>query len=225
MAIGAPSARGSEPGGILQLLDEMDSSYSTVKDYVGVLNSQERVDGKLGARQTALFKFQRPLKIYMKFTDGPSKVVDALYVKGSHGNKLLVRRRWALGLLTLSLDPKGWMAMSGNRHPITELGFGFLLAEFRRNIEQAIRLGEHEILQLTDETYNGRPATRVEGRFFPQGGRKYYCSRYIIHIDKILNLPVGNTFFDAKDEVFEDYVFKNIKLNVGLTAADFSLNQ
>jgi hypothetical protein len=124
--------------------------------------------------------------------------------------------------MTLSLDPRGSLAMSRNRHPITEVGFGFLLAEFRRNIEPAIRSGELEIMGLSDETCNGRPATVVEARCLSHEARKYYCARFIMHVDKELLLPVRDVFYDGNDEMFEDYVFTDVKLNVGLTATDFS---
>ena len=196
--IGVPSVGAFDPKEMLVLLDEMDSSYSNVNDYVGVFHKQERMGGKLNERDTALFKFQKPFKVYMKFIDGPSAGAEALYVEGSYENKLLVRRGGILGFMTLSLDPKGSLAMSRNRHPVTELGFGFLLAEFRRNIEPAIRSGEFEIIRLTDEIFNGRPATVVEGRFLSHGEKKYYCARFIMHIDKELLLPVGNLFYDEK---------------------------
>jgi hypothetical protein len=77
-------------------------------------------------------------------------------------------------------------------------------------------------MRLTDDTFKGRPATSVEGRFVSHGGGEYYCARFIIHIDKELLLPVGDVFYDGKDEMFEDYVFTDVKLNVGLTATDFS---
>ena len=158
----------------------------------------------------------------MKFDDGPSKGTEALYAEGSYENKLLVRRGGILGFLTLSLDPIGLLATAGHRHPITELGFGFVLDELRRNMEPAVRSGELEIMRLTDETFNGRPATLVEGRLLPHGSRKYYCARFVIHIDKELLLPVGDVFYDEKDQMFEEYVFTDVKLNVGLTAMDFS---
>ncbi|MGA3119028.1 MAG: DUF1571 domain-containing protein [Syntrophobacteraceae bacterium] len=222
MGIGAPSVGASHPMQMLKLLDEMDSSYSRVNDYVAVFHSLERIDGKLYGEQTALLKFQKPFKVYMKFIGGPSKGTEALYVEGSYENKLLVRRGGILGFMPFSLDPRGSLAMSRSRHPVTELGFGFLLTEFRRNIEPAIGSGELEILRLTDETFKGRPATVVEGRLLSNGGRKYYCARFIIHIDKELLLPVGDVFYDGHDEMFEDYVFTDVKLNVGLTAMDFS---
>jgi hypothetical protein len=211
-----------DPRQMLTLLDEMDSSYSSVNDYVGVFHKQERIGGKLNERETALIKFQKPFKVYMKFIDNPSCGTEALYAEGSYENKLLVRRGGILEFMTFSLDPKGSLAMSRNRHPITELGFGFLLDEFRRNFEPAIRSGELDIMRLTDDTFKGRPATVVEGRFLSHEGRKYYCTRFIIHIDKELLLPVGDVFYDGKDEMFEDYAFTDVKLNVGLTATDFS---
>ncbi len=224
IVIGEPSARAFDPMDMLRLLDEMDSSYSKVNDYVGVFRKQERIDGKLNEAETALLKFQKPFKVYMKFTGGPSTGTEALYVEGSYENKLLVRRGGILGVMTLSLDPRGSLAMSENRHPVTELGFGFLLAEFRRNIEPAIRSGELEIVRQSDETFNGRPAIVVEGRCSSHGGRKYYSARFIMHIDKELLLPVGDVFYDGNDEMFEDYVFTDVKINVGLTDTDFSRN-
>ena len=222
MGAGAPLVEASDSKEMLKLLDEMDSSYSRVNDYVGVLHNRERVGRELDESRTELFKFQKPFKVYMKFNDGPSKGTEALYAEGSYANKLLVRREGILGLLTLSLDPRGLLAMSGNRHPITEVGFGFLLDEFRRNMEPAARSGELEITRLTDEIFNGRPATVVEGKLLPHGSRRYYCARFVIHIDKELLLPIGNIFYDEKDEMFEEYVFTDVKLNVGLTAMDFS---
>ena len=222
LGIAAPSAGAFDPRTMLRLLDEMDSSYSRVNDYVAVFYNQERIGGKLDEGQAVLLKFQKPFKVYMKFNEGPSKGTEALYAEGSYENKLLVRQGGILGFMTFSLAPRGSLAMSRKRHPVTEVGFGFLLAEFRRNIEPAIQSGEFEIMRLTDETFNGRPATMVEGRFLSHGGRKYYCDRFVIHIDKELLLPVGDAFYDEKDEMFEDYVFADVKLNVGLKAMDFS---
>ena len=225
MGIGATSAAGAvDPGKMIELLDEMDASYSRVNDYAAAFYNQERVGGELDDGQTILLKFQKPFKVYMKFVDGGSKGTEALYVKGSYENKLLVRPTGFLGFMTLSLDPKGLLAMTRKRHPVTEIGFGFLLDEVRRNIEPAARSGELEIVRLADEIFQGRPATVVEGRLVPNGRKKYYCARFIIHIDKELLLPVGDAFYDGSDEMFEDYVFTNVKLNVGLTAMDFSRN-
>jgi hypothetical protein len=53
-------------------------------------------------------------------------------------------------------------------------------------------------MRLTDEIFNGRPATVVEGGLLSHGGRKYYCARFNIHVDKELLLSVGDVFYDGK---------------------------
>jgi negative regulator of sigma E activity len=72
----------------------------------------------------------------------------------------------------------------------------------------------------TFQNFSRQNQSKAEG--VPHRGRKYYCARFIIHIDKELPLPVRNVFYDEKDEMFEDYAFTDVKLNVGLTATDFS---
>ncbi len=125
MGIGAQLAGAFDPREMLALIDEMDSSYSKVTDYVGVFYNQERIGGKLDDGQTSLVKFQKPFKVYMKFIDGPSKGTEALYVEGCYENKMLVRQEGICDCMTFSLDPKGLLAMHRKRHPVTELGFGF----------------------------------------------------------------------------------------------------
>ena len=106
MGIGAPSVGAFDPGEMLTLLDKMDSSYSRVNDYVGVFHKQERICGKLNERETALFKFQKPFKVYMKFIGGPSTEAEALYVEDSYDNKLLVRRGGILEFMAFGWTPR-----------------------------------------------------------------------------------------------------------------------
>ena len=207
---------------ILSLLTQMEASYARIADYTAVFRKQERVDGKLLPEETTLLKFQKPLKVYMKWTEEPFKGTEALYVDGNNGNKLLVHRGGILGLLTLSLDPRGSLAMTGNRHPITEVGFGYLIEGLIDNIKTALEHGELEIIRLAEGPLRGRSAIVVEARFVPRPGRRYYTSRMICHIDKELLLPTGAAFYDDNDLLFERYTYSDARLNVGLTPEDFS---
>jgi hypothetical protein len=150
------------------------------------------------------------------------KGTEALYVKGQNVNKLIAHRGGILGVVTLAMDARGPLAMKGNRHPITEAGFGFIIGEIRRDLERALRHGDFEIMRMGEEAFGGRPATVVEARFNPREGRKYYAFRMVIHIDKELLLPVGNVFFDEKEVLFEKYSFTDVRLNLGLGNTDFS---
>jgi outer membrane lipoprotein-sorting protein len=207
---------------LLSLVTRMESSYARVSDYTAVFRKQERLDGKLLPEDTILLKFQKPLKVYMKWIQDPSKGTEALYVDGSNGNKLLVHRGGILGILTLSLDPRGSLALTKNRHPITEVGFGYLIDGLQRNIRMALLHGEFEIIRLAEETFRGRSATIVEGRFLARGGRTYYASRMVFYFDTELQLPVGAAFYDEGDALLERYSYSDVKLNVGLTPLDFS---
>ncbi len=207
---------------VFTLVEKMESSYASVNDYQAVFNKQERVNTKLLPEETILLKFQKPLKVYMKWIGEPLKGTEALYVQGKNDNKLIGHRGGVLGVVTLSLDPRSSITMKNNHHPITEVGFGFIIKEFRRNLVVALRHGEIQIDRMEDEDFKGRPSTVVEARFTPREGRKYYASRMVIHIDKEFLLPVGNALFDEKDVLFEKYTYTDVKLNVGLTEMDFS---
>ena len=217
-----PTAGADQRERLLSLLTRIESSYARINDYTAVFRKQERVDGKLLPEDTILLKFQKPLKVYMKWIQDPSKGTEALYVDGSNGNKLLVHRGGILGILTLSLDPRGSLALTKNRHPITEVGFGYLIDGLQRNIRMALLHGEFEIIRLAEETFRGRSATVVESRFLARGGRTYHASRMVFHIDTELQLPVGAVFYDEADALFERYSYSDVKLNVGLTPLDFS---
>ncbi len=218
----SPASGADQRERLLSLVTRMESSYARVSDYTAVFRKQERVDGKLLPEETTLLKFQKPLKVYMKWIEDPSKGTEALYVDGSNGNKLLVHRGGLLGILTLSLDPRGSLAMTRNRHPITEVGFGYLIDGLQRNIRTALLHGELEVIRLAEETFRGRSATVVQAKFTPRAGRTYYTSRMVFHIDTELQLPVGAVFYDEADTLIERYSYSDVKLNVGLTSLDFS---
>ncbi|HLC20748.1 MAG TPA: DUF1571 domain-containing protein [Candidatus Methylomirabilis sp.] len=218
----SPASGADQRERLLSLLTRIESSYARINDYTAVFRKQERVDGKLLPEDTILLKFQKPLKVYMKWIQDPSKGTEALYVDGSNGNKLLVHRGGILGILTLSLDPRGLLALTKNRHPITEVGLGYLIDGLQRNIRRALLHGEFKIIRLAEETFRGRSATVMEAKFTPHAGGTYYASRMVFYIDTELQLPVGAVFYDEADALFERYSYSDVKLNVGLTPLDFS---
>ncbi len=216
-----PTAAAGPRETLLSLLAQMEASYARVNDYTTVFRKQERVDGTLLPEETTFLKFQKPLKVYLKWVEDPFKGTEALFVDGDT-NTLLVHRGGILGFLTLRLDPKGSLAMMGNRHPITEVGFGHLIDGLQRNIKTALLHDEFQIIRLTEETFRGRPAIVVEAKFSSRPGRTYHASRMVCHIDKELLLPIGAAFYDEKDGLFERYSYSDVRLNVGLTSLDFS---
>ncbi|MGO9313245.1 MAG: DUF1571 domain-containing protein [Syntrophobacteraceae bacterium] len=214
---------GSDPGrAVLTLLTQLESSYAGIEDYTAVFQKQERVDGELLPEETILLKFQKPLKVYMKWIEGPHQGREALYVEGENENKMIAHEGGIRRFITLSLAPAGPSAMEGNRHPITEVGFGHILDGLHKDIKTAVEHDELEIIRIGEEQFKNRSGIILEARSVPRGERKYYASRMVLHVDRELMLPVDTAFYDDKGDLFERYVYTDVRLNVGFTSKDFS---
>ncbi|MBF0480882.1 MAG: DUF1571 domain-containing protein [Desulfovibrionaceae bacterium] len=205
---------------LLALLGQMEASYARIQDYTAVFQKKERWRDKPLPEERIMVKFQKPMKVYMKWLDGPAK--EALYVNGEYNNKVLARCDGLLGLVTWTFNPTDSALMDRNRHPITDLGFGFIIEMMRRDIPVALDKGEIEIVRMDEEIFNGRPATTIELRFAPKDGRWYYTSHAIFHVDKEYLLPVGVTCYDEREVMQEQYSYQDVKLNAGLSENDFS---
>jgi outer membrane lipoprotein-sorting protein len=216
----AQAGASDESSALLTLLDKVESSYAHIRDYTAIFQKTERVDRKLKEEDSILVKFQKPLKVYMKWLDIPGK--EALYVDGENSNKVIAHCPGLLGLWSWSFKPTDPALMNDNRHPITDIGFGYIIEVMRRDIPVALEHKEMEVIRIGEEPYAGRPTTVVEAKFTPHDGRKYYTTRMVCHIDKENMLPIGIACFDEKDALQEQYSYKDVKLNVGLTETDFS---
>ena len=217
-----PSPGNDRTRAVLTLLTQLESSYAGIEDYTAVFQKQERVDGELLPEETILLKFQKPLKVYMKWIKGPHQGREALYVEGENDNKVIAHEGGFRRFVTLSLDPAGPTAMEGNRHPITEVGFGHILDGLHKDIHTAVEHDEFEIVRIGEEQFKNRPGIVLEARTVPRGERKYYASRMVLHVDRELMLPVDTSFYDDKGDLFERYVYTDVRLNVGITPKDFS---
>ena len=49
----------------------------------------------------------------------------------------------------------------------------------------------------------------------------YYCYRAVLNLDFEMKVPVKIQIFDWDDNLVESYLYENLKLNAGLTDADF----
>jgi len=213
-------ATGEDGSQLITMLEQMEASYAKLNDYTATFQKQERVGEKLNDREQIFVKFAKPFKVYMKWLETAPK--EALYVNGEYGGKVLAHCPGLLGLWTWTFYPTDKRLMDGNRHPITEIGFEFIIKMMRQNIPLAIKHGEIQLLSIRDENFDGKPSTRVEAKFTPKDGRKYYTSHIILHVDKEHLMPIGVTCYDDKGNLEEQYGYKDLKVNVGLTALDFS---
>ncbi len=216
-----PNSHGQDDHRLEDWLRQAEDLLERTESYTSIFHKQERIKGWLKTKETVYLRFKRPLKVHMKWIDGPGKGREVFYVEGWNKNRILVREPGALGVVTLNLNPLGPIAMQGSRHPITEAGLGYLIRLFGDNFRRGWVSGELEYWIGGEEILYGRRTLRLEARF-PKDPRKgYYCYRTIMNLDIEKKIPVRVQVFDWEEKLVGDYGYENILLNAGLTDADF----
>ena len=210
----------------------------SIRDYTTTIVKRERIKGELGRSEQMSCKIRRPLaaggqaavpfSVYLKFLQ-PKAVAgrEVLWVENRDGNKMLVREAGFLGVVSSMLDPEGSLAMSGSRYPIWEIGFDVLIA---RMIEKGERDRKQGICNVTINRWvelQGRPCTQIVIEH-PEFNAAYDFHRAEIVIDDELNIPVHYSAYlwppteGASPQLIEQYTYKDVQLDVGLTDTDFS---
>ncbi len=221
LAITATSSLAKEKIDPENWIRDMEAAYLEINSYTAIFHKQEQINGKLREEETIFVKFKKPFKIYMKWIKNPYNGREALYVEGWNENRMVIYESTLIGGVTVNLDPKGFIAMKGNRHPITDSGIGNLVKLIGDNLTKGIKDGELAFKERGEETVYHRKTNKVELVFSKDKARGYYCYRAIINIDFKKNLPLKVQIYDWNNNLIENYGYENLKLNVGLTDTDF----
>lgn len=210
---------------------------TNVFDYTALMVKRERVNGNLGDVEYMRIKVRNdrdtatghtPLSIYMSFVKPKAvKGREVIWVKGENDGKLMVHEGSGVGSLkTFHLDPNGWLAMKGNRYPISEAGLENLIV---RLIEKASRdraAGQCVVNYREGAKINGRSCSMIEVIHAEQRA-PYEFHKAQVFIDDELQLPVRYASYGwptragGKPVLMEEYTYVDVQLNVGLTDADF----
>lgn len=212
----------AETFSIADVLKKSAASYEKVDNYTCLFSKREQVKGNIIEENNIIYKFKKPLSIYMKWTEGSKKNTEAIYVEGKFSNELQVHMGGLLNFHNFSLDPKGSMAMKDNRHSITEGGVGYIIDLIKQNVALYLNNYGGSIAYKGRQDLEGRDMLLFEAEF-PEG-RGYYGHRMLISIDSKTYLPVKTEIYGWQDEFLEQYYYYKIKLNPGLTDKDFDLN-
>ena len=201
------------------LLAKSRASYEKVSDYRCLFHKKELIRGKLREERAILLKFKKPASFYLKYTEGKNAGVEAIYVEGKYNDELEVHLSGLLSFISLGIDPRGSLALRNNRHPIMEAGTGHILQLIEKNYRMAQGDKESRITFEGESVADGEKALLFKG-IFPKG-KGYYGHTVLVWFDRSLLLPVKITVYGWDNEFLEEYSFKEIKLNVGLTERDF----
>ncbi len=201
-----------------------------IRDYSCTLVKRERIDGELGDYQYIFCKVRhKPFSVYMYFL-GPPKMrgQECIYVEGANNGKLWGHTTGlkARAIGTVSLNPRGMIAMRGNKYPITEVGFLHLTRELIAIGENDTQYGECEVQVFHGAKINGRSCICLQAKHpVPRRNFRFHLAR--IYVDDVYNIPIRYEAYDWPREpggpplLTEEYTYLNVKLNQGFTDLDF----
>jgi outer membrane lipoprotein-sorting protein len=199
------------------------ASYSQVTDYTSTYEKEERAIAN-GEPQRIRLYFRKPLDVRLEWLDDASHVDQiAVYREGFNNGQLLARRMGAFGALlgTVRLNLRSSRALADSRHPITEVGIGYIIDRIGNDLKQ-----QRVSLRATvEDVLDGQPHDRFDfespasvSLAGVEGAR-----RGAAWIDRTVKLPVKVELVDVAGTVLERHRFKDLRLNVGLTDARFTL--
>jgi hypothetical protein len=210
-----------------------------IDDFTAVIVKRERINGTLGDyeymfakirnRKVSDGQLQTPLGVYLVFLK-PSSVKgrEVIYVEGRNDNKLTAHEGGFKGrfLPTVSLQPTSGLAMRGQRYPLTDIGIENLIVKLIERGETARQYPDIECSFRQNAKIKDRSCTVIE-LTQPTKRPDLDFHKAQIFIDDEHNIPLRYVAYDwpshpgAPLEVIEEYTYLDVKLNVGLTAADF----
>ncbi len=205
-----------------------------IRDYTATMVKRERIDGVVGDPEFMAIKVRNrkenagiPLSVYMKFLR-PASVKDreVIWVEGRDDNKLVAHEGSGMLTMTVKLDPNGFIAMRGQRYPITECGIENLVFRLVEKGEYNKKIGGADVEFFEDTKINGRKCLMIQ-LTHPQKRpeTEFYICR--IFIDNELQVPVRYAAYTwpteegGKPVLEEEYTYLDVALNVGLSDRDF----
>ncbi len=218
---------------------------ANVRDYTCNFVKRERVGTKLLPTETATIKVRNrvvqngqivvPLSVHVKF-NGPREIKgrEVLYVEGQNKDKLICKEGGTKGrfLPSIWLRQDSSFIMSSNRYPISQIGM-------TRLAERLIESGRESPVEDCQVKYVH--GAKVDGRTcsflevirptprpgIPVGHNNVNYAQ--VFIDTELMMPIRFVAYDwpakpgERPRLIEQYTYRNIKTNVGLTDKDFSV--
>jgi Protein of unknown function (DUF1571) len=218
----------------------LDHIRSNIADYSAIVIKRERVNGTLGEHEFMYTKVRNrkhengavrvPFSVYMNFLKPASvKGREVIYVEGANGGNITAHEGGMKGrfLPTMNLDPHGMIAMQGQRYPITDFGFENLVVKLIEKGERDRKHGECTVEFRTGaQVEKDRPCTvLVVTHPVPRQYFDFHVAE--IFIDDKLNIPVRYAAYSwpaqegGEKELLEEYTYRDIKLNLNMTNADF----
>jgi hypothetical protein len=217
-----------------------------LQDFTCVLAKRERINGRLGGYEYLATKVRRerkrdervaaPFSVYIQYL-APSKIRGrkVLYVDGRNENKIVVRNGGKrFRNVTVKISPDSDAALRESRYPITQLGLTNVVSRLIERAQDDMRSdptgANTEVTFFRGAKIDDRPCTHirvVHPREAP--GIDFHLAN--IYVDDKLKVPLRVEGYawpktpGDEPRLLEEYTYTRLKLNVGLSDVDFSLDR
>ncbi len=195
----------------------------------GVLSELQSINLKVRHRRVQDGEIAVPMSVYLGFV-GPDSVKgrEVLWVEGQNGGKLIAHETGIRNLMNYYLDPTGYLAMRGQRYPITEIGIEKLTLQL---IDAATRDREHgecEVQTHKNVKVGDHVCDRIEV-VHPIRRDHFDYHRARVYFSRDLNMPIRYAAWSwplkpgGEPVLEEEYTYRNVRVNVGLDDRDFDI--
>lgn len=212
---------------------------TTLNDYTARFVKQELdTSGKMTPESEIQMKVQTrcrnknndaPMRVYLVF-NSPQDLKGREVIWGADlfdGTMAVHEVGLLLGLKTLWLDPTGFLAMQGQRYPISEIGIMKLIDKLIERGEKDRNNPDISVNIIPDQKLDDIPTQVIQIRRSKPSNQEDDFSLAEITLDPKRQLILGYRAFGWPDEpegepvLLESYTYHDVKTNVGLTDADF----
>jgi hypothetical protein len=214
-----------------------------LRDFECMIVKQERIGGELGSRQHIHLKVRShqmrdgrvvtPYSVYANWV-APQEFVGrkVLYVAGWNEGKMRVRKGGGrFNYLKVNLSPFSEGVMAESRYPITDVGIVRVAGRMIDMVEEHILIDPQgantKVAFFKNAKVSGRVCTRIYIEHpEPWPGLGFYQAS--LYVDNKLHVPVRVESYLWPDEetgelpLLEEYTYLKLRLNVGLSDADFA---
>ncbi|MCB9795615.1 MAG: DUF1571 domain-containing protein [Alphaproteobacteria bacterium] len=221
-----PAEEGSAPAVFHEYVKAMSAAAAKMSDAMMTFHRNEYVAGEgMNGPQVIHMKYLRaPTSIYMRWQT-PTPGREVLWVQGQNDGDMWISASRMLP--TLSLDPRGSVAMEGSRNAIMDSSLHRIYGIIAKDTEtvRAHPTWVPEVEDLGASTLYGQ-AVRCFKTFTPKDkDPTLYAYRTDLCFSEASKLPLRIQAYDKVNgtvRLVEDYGYEDMRVNVGLSATDFS---
>jgi hypothetical protein len=221
-----------------------DYIRKNVRDYSCMLVKRERIEGELQEyrylrtlvrrEKTVDGRVVRPMAVFMQHMEpGQLNGRRVLFIEGQNNGKVLVRKggAGAFNYLKLKIDPNGAAARRESNYPITDVGLGKMVERLIQRAKDDIKhdptAANTRVAHFRNAKVNGRVCTHIRV-VHPKRAEGIDFHRASLYVDDELHVPIRVVVYgwpsrEGEDPPLqEEYTYVDLRLNIGLTDADFS---